>query len=110
MICIKKNFFNVVFTLNSLIFFENRDKYLCEGRNDSLSSTFVEADYNCSLKIQIKVKFKVMLVSKMKNLLKKAVKSYLKNSMMTGVWTPTGTVPHQYLEYLYSKSNNRKAA
>lgn len=51
-----------------------------------------------------------MLVSKMKNLLKKAVKSYLKNSMMTGVWTPTGTVPHQYLEYLYSKSNNRKAA
>ena len=34
-----------------------------------------------------------MLVSKMKNLLKKAIKSYLKNSMMTGVWTPTGTVP-----------------
>lgn len=51
-----------------------------------------------------------MLVSKMKNLLKKAVKSYLKNSMMAGVWTPTGTVPYQYLEYLYSKSNNRKAA
>lgn len=45
-----------------------------------------------------------MLVSKMKNLLKKAIKSYLKNSMMTGVWTTTGTVPHQYLEYLYSKN------
>ena len=46
-----------------------------------------------------------MLVSKkMKNLLKKAIKSYLKNSMKTVVWTPTGTVPHQYLEYFYSKN------
>lgn len=45
-----------------------------------------------------------MLVSKMKNLLKKAIKSYLKNSMMTGVCTPTGIVPHQYLEYPYSKN------
>lgn len=44
-----------------------------------------------------------MLVSKMKNLLKKAIKSYLKNSMMTVVWTPTGTVPHQYLEKNCSK-------
>ena len=45
-----------------------------------------------------------MLVSKMKNLLKKMIKSYLENSMMTGVCTPTGTVPHQYLEYPYSKN------
>ena len=45
-----------------------------------------------------------MLVSKMKNLLKKMIKSYLENSMMTLVWTPTGTIPYQYLEYLYSKN------
>lgn len=44
-----------------------------------------------------------MLVSKMKNLLKKAIKSYLKNSMMTGVLTPTGTIPYPYIEYLYLK-------
>ena len=103
MIFIKKKFFNVVFTLNSLIFFDNRDKYLCEGRNDSLSSTFVEADCITPLNSN-KGQIKVMLVSKMKNLVKKAIKSYLKNSMMTGVWTTTGTVPHQYLEYLYSNN------
>ena len=42
----------------NILKWNNCDKYLCEGRNDSLSSTFVEADYSCSLKFKLRSNLK----------------------------------------------------